>query len=188
MNQDRIEDSDGVGATESIINKSFRTKERLIELSPVFSQNALRDISLGLGLEDLSEDPRFKDLKDRVANAVELNAVLAQRFSEKATAEWIGILEPAGVLCGEINTFAEAFSDPQVEANQMAVEMPCEGPGTLRSLGTPLRFSGTPGGHLNPPPALGEHTLEVLREAGFTTEEIRDLIDAGAVASPEGVE
>ena len=182
MNKDRIQDSAGVGATESMIDKAFRTRDGLIELSPVFSANSLRDISEGLGLGDLSLDPRFKKLEDRLANARELNAVLAQRFAEKTTAQWIEVLEAAGVLCGEINTFEEGVLDPQARANGMVAEIHCSGPGTLKTLGTPLRFSGTPESHRMPPPGLGEHSSEILREMGMTDEEIRALIQQGVVA------
>jgi crotonobetainyl-CoA:carnitine CoA-transferase CaiB-like acyl-CoA transferase len=185
MNKERIQDSSGVGATERMIKKAFRTKDGLIEISPVFSQNALRDISEGLGLGDLSEDPRFKELEKREANAAELNRVLEEGFQQKTTADWLPILEKAGVLCGQVNTFGQAVTDPQAMANGMVTEMSLEGPGTLKTLGTPLRFTDTPESHQVAPPRLGENTREILAEMGLGAGEIDALVRDGVVATPE---
>jgi len=171
----------GIVQTEAIIDKSFRTLDGFIEISPVFSPDALKDISLAMGLGDLSEDARFATVEDRTANARELNAILAARFREKPTAEWVAILEPQGVLCGEIKTFAQAAEDPQVRANRMVIAMEHPSAGTLRLLGTPIRLRDTPATHRLPPPELGQHTEEVLAEIGYSQEEIAALRAQGAL-------
>ena len=68
-----------------------------------------------------------------------MNALLAQRFLEQNTDEWIAALEPQGVLCGQIRSFDEAAEDPQIAANEMVIEVEHPDAGTLRLLGTPLR-------------------------------------------------
>jgi crotonobetainyl-CoA:carnitine CoA-transferase CaiB-like acyl-CoA transferase len=175
LNKSRIDRRSGVGVTEQAINKAFRTSDGFIELSPVFSQNALRDISVAMDLGDLSEDPRFEKDDDRLDNAAELNSILAARFLEKTTAEWIAALEPQGVLCGEVRSFEQAAQDAQLRANQMIVEMNHPRAGMLELLGTPLRLHSTPATHRTPPPDLGEHTKIVLAELGYTPEQIDDL-------------
>lgn len=181
LNADRIEAGGGIGVTEKVINKCFRTADRYIEISPVFSSDFLRDISVALGLGDLSVDPRFVGDENRLAHAEELNAILAARLAEKTTKEWIAILEPQGILCGEVNTLAEAAADPQVAANHMVVEMEHRRAGVLRLFGTPVRLYGTPSALRIAPPDLGEHNEEVLTELGYSDTEISDLRNQGVL-------
>ncbi len=179
LNRERLDRKSGVGVTEQVIDKAFRTRDGLLEISPVFSQNALRDISTAMGLGDLSADRRFHAENDRLAHAGELNAILARRFLEKTTAEWIATLEPQGVLCGEIRTFEQAAQDAQAGANQMVVEMEHPRAGNLSLLGTPLRLNATPATHRTPPPDLGEHNQVILKELGYTAEDIAKLAQQG---------
>jgi crotonobetainyl-CoA:carnitine CoA-transferase CaiB-like acyl-CoA transferase len=181
LNRERVEDKSGLGVTEQVIDKSFRTRDSLIELSPVFSPNALRDISVAMGLGDLSQDPLFSSEERQLENKEELNAVLAERFLEKTTEEWISILEPQRILCGEIKSFEEATEDPQIHANEMVVEMEHPRLGGLRLMGTPLRLYGTPPSYRRPPADLGEHNREVLSELGYSEEEIDKLEEQGVL-------
>jgi formyl-CoA transferase len=181
LNEERVQDGARIGATEQAIDKSFRTGDGLIELSPVFSNNALRDISVAMGLGDLSQDPRFCTVESQLAHGEELNAILAERFLEKTTEEWISTLEPQGVLCGEIKTFEEAARNPQIGENNMVVEMEHPRLGGLRLLGTPLRLYDTPPSLRVPPADLGEHNREVLGELGYSEEEITELEQHGVL-------
>jgi crotonobetainyl-CoA:carnitine CoA-transferase CaiB-like acyl-CoA transferase len=181
LNQQQLQKGEGVGATEAAINKSFQTKDGWIEISPVFSDNALRDISVALGLGDLSQDLRFIKPADRFANRAAMNAELGARFLAHTTDEWIATLEPQGVLCAKIRSFAEAAEDPQIAANNMVVEMTHPTAGPLRLLGTPARLHGTPPQYQRAPSALGEHTAEILAELGYTAGQIDALVQAGAV-------
>jgi formyl-CoA transferase len=181
LNADRIDEPARVGGTEAAIDKAFRTRDGFIEVSPVFSTNALRDISVALGLGDLSQEPHFTTQALQIANRRELNSLLAARFAEKTTDQWIAELEPQGVLCARINTFAEAAADPQLLANGMVVEMEHATAGPLRLLGTPVRLHATPPSLRLPPADLGEHTGQVLAELGYSAAEIEGFKASGVL-------
>lgn len=180
MNADLVDRPAAVGGTEAAINKAFATADGFIEISPVFSDNSLRDISLAIGLDDLSKDQRFCNERLQNEHRTILNMILAGKFLEKTTAEWIHILEPSGVLCAHVNDFREAMADPQIQANRMVVEMDHPRAGRLKLLGTPIRLHGTPAELRLPPPDLGEHNHEIAAELGYSEEEIRSM-QAGGV-------
>ena len=179
LNRSIVDDNGGIGKTEAAIDKLFETKDGFIEVSPVFSSDSLRDISLALGLDDLSQYPKFAKVSDRVNHKRELNAILAQKFIQRTTNEWVDILEPQGVLCTAVRRFDQAIEDPQTSANQMVVEIDHSDCGPLRLLGTPLRLHGTKPTLKRQPPKLGEHNLEVLTELGYSQDQIEKLIEKG---------
>lgn len=181
LNADRITEVSGVNANETIIDKSFATQDGYIEISPVFSENALRDISLALGLDDFSLHALFRTHALQMENRRALNELLAARFREKTTAAWLGELEPKGVLCAKINTLAEAADDPQLRANGMLVEMEHPSAGKFRLLGTPVRLHGTPPLARTFAAELGEHTHEILEGLGYSAQKIEELESSGAV-------
>ncbi|MDB5839834.1 MAG: acyl-CoA transferase [Herminiimonas sp.] len=114
--------------------------------------------------EELSTDPRFATNKARVENRSVLIPLLKQRTVLRTTAEWIARLEESGVPCGPINTLADVFADPQVLARGLKVDMDHSQAGTVSLVASPLRLSDTPVVYRRPPPLLGEHTGEILRE------------------------
>ncbi len=181
LNESKIDAPAAVGGTEAAIQRGFLTKDGSIEISPVFSDNALRDISTAMDLGDLSTDPRFETESKQVENTEALNTILAARFKERTTDEWMAILEPAGVLCARINTFKDAMRDPQIEANNMIVSMEHERAGELKMLGNPIRMHGTPPELKITPPDLGEHSTEIVRELGYSDEEIERFLDSGVI-------
>jgi crotonobetainyl-CoA:carnitine CoA-transferase CaiB-like acyl-CoA transferase len=181
MNAARVTAESGVSAQEAIVDKSFATADGYLEVSPVFSDNAVRDISVALGLDDLSRRPEFATLELQRANRQALNDELARRFRERTTAEWLAELEPRGVFCARINTLEEAAEDPQVRLNGMVVEVDHGAAGKLRLPGVPVRLHGTPALPQRPAPALGEHTEAILRELGYGDDALAALRREGAL-------
>ncbi len=128
-----------------------------------------------IGQSELARDPRFATRADRIAHRKELAAALESAFATRTVAEWMEILERADVLCAPINDYPALVRDPQVLATGMIVEQEHPRAGRFKTIGTPVRFDRTPGRIRRPAPALGEHTREVLTEAGFTRPEIDAL-------------
>jgi len=179
LNTERIDEAAAVGGTEAAIDKAFLTADGAIEISPVFSDNALRDISIAMDLGDLSLDPRFETESLQVRNSEELNEILVKGFKEKTTDEWMDQLEKQGVLCARVNDFADAELDPQIEANNMVLSMDHKDAGSLKMIGVPVRLHSTPISLRHPPPDLGEHSREIAAELGYTEEEISEMLKAG---------
>jgi len=125
-----------------------------------------------LGLPALADDPRFATNGDRVENRVELIATLRERFAEQASAEWLAALESADVPAGPINDLATAFASPQAVARQMAVEVEHPVLGRTTQVGLPFELSATPASIRTAPPLLGEHSDEILADAGYSAAEI----------------
>jgi crotonobetainyl-CoA:carnitine CoA-transferase CaiB-like acyl-CoA transferase len=179
LNSERIDRPAAVGGTEAAINKAFQTADGFIEISPVFSNNALRDISVAMDLGDLSENPKFSSEQLQLENTAELNAALAKTFLNETTEEWMLRLEARGVLCARVNSFEEAARDPQILHNNMVVSMRDPVVGELRLLGNPIRLKGTPPKLEKFPPSLGQHSLEVAKELGYSAEAISQMVEQG---------
>jgi crotonobetainyl-CoA:carnitine CoA-transferase CaiB-like acyl-CoA transferase len=111
-------------------------------------------------LPELARDPRFASFADRLANKSALLPILEARFAELTTSEWLARLR-GRVPCAPVNTIAQALADEQIAARDMIVEVKHPRFGILRQVGTPVKSAGV-SPNLNPAPALGQHTDEIL--------------------------
>ena len=133
---------------------------------------------------DLARDERFVTNTLRVQHRDTLIALMEPITKTRTTAAWIELLEDKAVPCGPINNIAQAFDDPQVQARGLAVSLPRHaGDGVERIVGvaSPLRLSATPPVLRYAPPALGQHTEEVLTELGLATAQIAQLRSAQVI-------
>jgi crotonobetainyl-CoA:carnitine CoA-transferase CaiB-like acyl-CoA transferase len=141
----------------------FRTADGAVILA-CGNDNLFRKFCEASGCTPFIADTRFATNGKRVENRAELTRLLQEIFSRKSTAQWVELLEAAGVPNGPINDIAQVFADPQVQARGVRIELEHAAGARLPLVASPMRFSGTPLEHKAAPPVLGEHTDEVLGE------------------------
>ncbi len=162
--------------------QAFETEDGWITIGAANQANWLK-LTEALGAPKLKDDRRFATNDARMANLPALVETLAPLFKKRGSAEWLERLEAAGVPAGPVLDIAQMHADPQTRAREMVVETPHSRLGPVKTLGAPIRFTGTPGGVRRAAPVLGEHTREVLQEYGYTESEIETLIAAGAIVA-----
>jgi crotonobetainyl-CoA:carnitine CoA-transferase CaiB-like acyl-CoA transferase len=165
--------------------QALRTRDGYINIGAA-TQSTWEQFCRAIGREGLIEDSRFKAPGDRKAREQELAALLEQTLGQEITEHWLDVLERAGVVAGPIYNMAQVYDDPHVQAREMLVDLEDPELGVLHNIGISVKLSATPGRIRRRAPALGEHSREVLLEAGFLGEEIEGLIDNGLVAANKG--
>jgi len=140
------------------------------------------------GCPELARDERYATNTQRVMHRAELVPQLHRVTRQRSTAEWIALLEDKAVPCGPINDIGQAFNDAQVKARALLLEQACSpaavastGVPSIRGVASPLRLQATPPVLRSAPPALGEHTDEVLAQLGLPVEQIAALRQAGII-------
>ncbi|MEM3676394.1 MAG: CaiB/BaiF CoA-transferase family protein, partial [Thermoplasmataceae archaeon] len=159
----------------------FASSDGYISIS-VGTEKLWLDFIERMGLSDLRNDPRFTTNVERVKNRDLLAEIINSKTVNYTTSELAEKLRSAGIPCAPINTIREAVESDQALERQMNIGI--DAPyGSIRALGTPFKLSKTPGSVRMPPPMLGEHTSEILREIGYSQEEILDASRSGVVNS-----
>lgn len=134
-----------------------------------------------LGHPEWRSDPRFADNTARMRNLDPLVDAMNAVLRTRTRAEWLALLDAAGVPAGPVHSLGEALDHPQTRARGMVVDLVHPDAGPTRAVGCPVHLSRTPAAITRPAPRLGEHTREVLREAGYADEEIDALAAANVV-------
>ncbi len=163
-------------------NGAFATADGALVVVGAFKDNPLREISLAIGLPDLSADPRFCTFALAMQNRTMLHDVLRGHFLTGATAHWIAALEARDVLCAPVRRLAEALDDPQTAINGMLIREDQPDGEALGAVGSPVHLSGGGFTLRHMPPRVGAHGADVLAEHGYKPEEIGALRAGGVLA------
>tara|TARA_Y100000588_G_scaffold392009_1_gene502456 strand:- start:72 stop:971 length:900 start_codon:yes stop_codon:yes gene_type:complete len=177
-------DKAGYTRLMSYHRKPYKTKDGYIAVLP-YMNNHWQTFCEKAGRQDLIDDQRFKDLASRVANIDETYEETGKILATKTTQEWMDIFEDSKVPVNVVNSLQDLFTDPHLDAVDFwtIYEHPSEG--LLKMPGFPARFSETPASIRRHPPKLGEHSVEILEEAGLDEETIQAMLESKASLQSE---
>ena len=159
--------------------RPFRTRDGYMCMLAYTDRHWKSFFALG-GRPELTEDPRYATISARTENVTELYAVAEELLGERTTVEWLAELEKAEVPAGPVNALGDLLADPHLAGQDLIrrVDHPTEE--EILQIGPSVRFSRSPAAVRHPAPLLGEHTVEVLGEAGLDEGEIDALLQDGA--------
>ena len=171
--------SGDTGYARLLARKPYQTSDGYLCIL-VYNDKQWKSFADSIGQPDLMQDPRFATQANRARHISEIYGWLAKVIVTRTTAEWMALMEKADIPVAPVNDIADLVEDPHLAATGFfsIEEHPSEG--GLRTMRTPTSWSASPPGAQRPAPRLGEHSAEVLKEAGFSDAEIAEMVRTGA--------
>ncbi len=154
--------------------QAFEAKDGFVNIA-VGNDNLWKKFCDATELRAIVDDPKFATNAKRVENRQEVIEIISNVIAGKTMQEWLDILEDAGIPCGPIYTVDQIFSDPQVLARNMLVEVDHPKCGPVKVTGSPIKLSETPADVRTSPPMLGQHNEEILQDLGFDSSDIEKI-------------
>ncbi len=161
---------------------NYRTKDgRWIMLVMLVSDMYWPGFCRAIDREELEHDPRFSTFDSRVQNREELIAMLDDLFARRTLDEWAPALDECSLIWAPAKTLGEVLADPQTRARAAFTKIEHADAGEIEIVDTPVKFGRATVGARGPAPELGQHTEQVLLDAGYGWDEIAALRDAGVI-------
>ena len=173
----KISTPDGSAHRLTAPYQAFKTKDGYINIGAANQSNWERLLNV-LGLENLNKDPEFSDSKNRQINRKKLEKILEKIFITKSSKEWIKMLIESSIPSGPIYNMKEVWEDEQVKYRKMDVKLDHPKQKNSRNIGVAVKLSKTPGKIKTPAPLYGEHSSKILKELGYSEDEIKNLINS----------
>jgi crotonobetainyl-CoA:carnitine CoA-transferase CaiB-like acyl-CoA transferase len=161
-------------------NRPVKTLDGYISISPNTDAQAFAFFEV-IGRPELKDDPRFSNVASRTKNSEAYYLLRSKSLANKTSAEWIVIFEKHDIPCMRYNSLEDLMIDPHLQEVGFIFEAEHPSEGMIKQLGLTNQFSGGVRTEFLPAPRLGENTLEVMQEFGFTTEEIETAVEQKAV-------
>jgi crotonobetainyl-CoA:carnitine CoA-transferase CaiB-like acyl-CoA transferase len=161
-------------------NRPVKTLDGYISISPNTDAQAFAFFEV-IGRPELKDDPRFSNVASRTKNSEAYYLLRSNSLANKTSAEWIVIFEKHDIPCMRYNSLEDLMIDPHLQEVGFIFEAEHPSEGMIKQLGLTNQFSGGVRTEFLPAPRLGENTLEVMQEFGFTTEEIETAVEQKAV-------
>ncbi len=162
----------GAGHLQAIPFGAYRTKDGWISIGASWPR-----ITKSLNIEWVLADPRYKDLEERLKHRKELEEIITEALSVMDTATWVEILRADDIACGPVYNLDTAPRDPQIQHNDMILELAHSLGGSIRLIGNPVKSPGINKDEYTAPPTLGQHSREVLTGLlGYSGEKAEKLL------------
>ena len=173
----KISTPDGSAHRLTAPYQAFKTKDGYINIGAANQSNWERLLNV-LDLENLNKDPEFSDSKNRQINRKKLEKILEKIFITKSSKEWINMLIENSIPSGPIYNMKEVWEDEQVKYRKMDVKLDHPKQKNSRNIGVAVKLSKTPGKIKTPAPLYGEHSIKILKELGYSEDEIINLVNS----------
>ena len=174
----------GSRSTQSGPRNVYRTQDGGWVCLAASTQAMAMRVMRAIGRPDLCEDERFRTNADRIAHAVELDAIIGAFVADMTLDANVAFFEAAEVTIGPVNDIVRFMGDPHVQDRAILAEYPDADMGSIPQHAVTARLSETPGSIRMPAPKLGQHTRDILAEAGLRPDEIEAAFAAGLVRDP----
>jgi len=159
---------------------TFATKDGYINIA-ANKQEQWEDLTDILGVPELKEDARFKERDTRKANRKQLTPLLEEKLKEKEILYWAEALNKKGIPSGEILSLEDALNAPQIAHRETIKTVSTPDIGDLKLFNLTAKFEKTPASIDSPPPKLSEHTADLLKEIGYTPDDIKEFKEKGII-------